>query len=217
MRKVPDTVRDLLLQDEVAFEALRRGVLNLSAYAQSILPQVEAVTWKTVKPATIVVALSRMADEVKQLPSTRNQLRLDDVSIKSPLTVLSFEKTEQNIDHLRQLNKQLHNNPNQFIVATQGSREITIIMPGEYESKVRQLFDHPPKAHFSHMVGVTVSFSEKYLAVPNIIYTILSVLAVHHINIIEIVSTYTELTIIIDQKEMDVATRALQGFFQNSD
>lgn len=217
MRKISDTVKEILTRDEIALTAYQRGQLNFSAYAQFIQKQVEDLVWKPVTINSLVVALSRLADEVINLPAVRSSLVLDDLSIKSPLSVVSFEKTVANIDNLRQLYKKLHNNPNQFIVATQGSREITIIAPTEYQGMIEDLFNQQPKARFSHLVGISVSFSEQYLSVPNIIYTILSALAVHHVNIIEIVSTHTELTLIINQKELEVATQALQVFFKISD
>lgn len=214
MLKIIDAVRSVVSEDEVASEALRQGLLNLSAYASQILPQVENLTWKSVKKPTIVVALSRLAAEFHSAPGLLCPLKLDDLHVKSPLTVYSFEKTMANITHLRQLYKQLNNTPNQFVAATQGSREITLIVPAEFEGQVAAFFSDKPKAVFSNSVGISVSFSDQYLSVPNVIYTILGTLAVHRVNVIEVVSTYTELSVIIAQSDLELATRALRKFLR---
>lgn len=214
MNRISDAVRTVLFQDDVAFESLRLGYLNLSAYAEQVQPLVEELTWKEVKKSTIVVALSRMAAEVATLPSLRSSLKLDDMTVKSPLCVISYEKTAQHLSHLRQMYKQLNSRPNQFVAVTQGSREITIIVPSELQAEVHSFFGTPPKATLPAMVGISVSFAESYLTVPNVIHTILSALAVCQINVIEIVSTYTELSVIIDQADLELATKALRKFLQ---
>lgn len=214
MLKIIDAVRTIVSEDEVAYEALRLGFLNLSAYAVKILPRVETLTWKSVKKPTVVVALSRLAAELQAAPGLLCPLKLDDLNVKSPLTVYSYEKTMANITHLRQLYKQLNNTPNQFVAATQGSREITLIVPAEFQDQVATFFPDKPKAVFSAAVGISVSFSDQYLPVPNVIYTILSALAVHRVNVIEVVSTYTELSVIIAQADLELATRALRKFLR---
>ena len=57
MIKASETVENILLKDELALESLRAGILNLSAYAQKIHPEVVRQALKPVRKGTIVVAL----------------------------------------------------------------------------------------------------------------------------------------------------------------
>ncbi|HZT35449.1 MAG TPA: hypothetical protein VFA15_05995, partial [Nitrososphaera sp.] len=60
MRKIQDAVRDIVYGDEEALYALSKDYMNLSRYAKFIHKEVEERTTKDVKPAGIVVALSRL-------------------------------------------------------------------------------------------------------------------------------------------------------------
>ncbi len=62
MITVTDATRSILLEDDIALQALHMGLLNLSAYAEQILPAVEEKTIKEVKKGTIVVALTRITE-----------------------------------------------------------------------------------------------------------------------------------------------------------
>ena len=213
MLKITTAVAEILESSEVASEALRAGLLNLSAFADQIHAEVEEKTFKSVKRASIVVALSRIAQQNKELPTLKPKITLDSVTIKSPLCDLTFEKTDRNLEKLKTLIRDLSQKEQQFLTITQGTDEITIIADQENESEILTIFETKPKAAYTDLVGITVRFSEKYLQQPNTIYAILSMLAVKRINVIEIVSTYTELTVLIEKANIQTTIELLQGFF----
>jgi aspartokinase len=210
MLKISDAVLEILRSDEVAQEALRLGLLNLSAYATRIQPMVERKTWKEVKVATIVVTLSRLVEAVRALPALHSKVVFDELTIKSPLVDITYEKTQANTQLLRSFQQSVAGSESHFVMVTQGTREITIIVPSELQEKVIAHFNQTPKSVYENLVGITVSFSEEYLEQPNFIYSALAALAGERINLREIVSTYTELSMIIDKTDMDTAIRVLQ-------
>jgi aspartokinase len=213
MIKITTVVAELLDSSEIALEAMRAGVLNLSAFADQIHSEVEARTLKTVKRASIVVALSRLAKKASLLPDLKPKVILDSITIKSPLCDLTFEKTDSNLDKAKLLIQELSQNDQQFLTITQGTEEITIIATEENQAEIKRIFGSAPKAEYQDLVGITVRFSEKYLLQPNTIYAILSLLAVKRINVIEIVSTYTELTVLVEKDTIQTALDLLQSFF----
>ena len=94
---------------------------------------------------------------------------------------------------------------------TQGINEITIVA----ESQVAQVFRSKLKGIHKiydkdNLVGITAKFKVGNLELPNLIYTLTRRLAFKAINIIEIVSTATELTYIINRKDLEVALNQLQ-------
>jgi hypothetical protein len=98
-----------------------------------------------------------------------------------------------------------------YITVTQGINEITIIA----ESSVIDVFRDRLKEYksiydISNIVGISVKFDLKYMEIPNLFYLLIRKLALRNINIIEIVSTATELTFIINKKDMGIALEQLQ-------
>lgn len=216
MKKISEAVEQLVLNSETAYEAMRRGWLNLSAYADEILPQVEALTWKEVGRQSVVVSLSRLAQQVRSAPALMPQIRLDQLSIRSPLADVTFEKTAETVAKAHKLSDKIQVTGNHFLTITQGVDEITIIVTASDTSEVLALMHVTPKMTYDDVVGLTMTFAESFTTEPNVIYGILSVLAVKSINILEIVSTYTALTVVIHKKDLELALSQLQPFFEKT-
>ncbi len=210
-------MEEIITEDVAAFEAMRRGVLNFSAYAEVIHSKVEDLSLKKVNKGTIVVALSRLAPELQEVESLFPLLELDDLTIKSPLSDISYHKTEENLIALRKFQKSFDVSEKQFLMMTQSVREITVIVPTELKQKLFSVMKDEPKETFDDLVGITISFSPSYLSMPNVIYAIISRLAIQRINIREIVSTYTEISVVIDKKDMNLALDSLQVFFDKKE
>lgn len=217
MLKVSTIVNNLLQSSELGLEAMRSGILNLSSYADSIHKQVEKETQKNVKKATIVVALSRLQKNLKNIPSLRPVVYLEELSVKSPLADVTFEKIQATIEKSRSLAALLYQHDPQFFTITQGINELTIVVSQEQLDLTLEHFGTQPKALSTNLVGITVRFSQKYISEPNVIYSILSTLAAKRVNITEIISTYTELTVIVQQSQLEVTIQTLNQFFIKSE
>ncbi len=213
MLTVTDAVRKILFSSDVPLEAMRSGILNFSAYAQSIHSQVEKMTWKTVKLGTIVVALTRIATTLEQVPTLRPQVKIDDLKIKFPLVDVSYEKTDALVQKLSKLQAALDITTKKVFVVTEGSSEITIIASQELHDAILSHFSVKPKGDFKDLVGITVSFDQHYLSVQNVIYALTSSVASKRINIIELISTYSELMFVIEEKDRQECVEALQEHF----
>ncbi len=209
MLKVTDAVYEVVVDSEIAMEALRADCLNLRAFARGIHKTIEDKTKKPVKIGTIVVALSRMAGTVKKMPALQPTIKLDALSIKSPLCDITFENTKQNLASARSFSQPLASRGSHFFTMTQGINEITFIVSDDLRTMLLKHFNVKPKIVSEKLVGINLSFGERYLAVPNVIYSIMAKVAIKRINIVEIVSTSTELTIIIREEDTEKALKGL--------
>ena len=141
MIKISAVVYDIIQGDETALEALRAGILNFSAYARKIKPQIENRLYKNVQQGSIVTALSRIVSRSTKIPSLRPDVRILDMSIKSPLCEVSYEKTEETLKKASKLIEQ-KDTKGKFFTITQGITEITIILCSD------------PNAWFSREAGI---------------------------------------------------------------
>ncbi len=210
MRKVTDAVRDIILTSDTPLEALRLGILNLSAYSQQIQKQVEKATWKPVQTGTITVALSRMSTELRSVSPLRPKVMAQDVSIQANVCDMSFEKTEDALAMLPQLQSHISHTRRTVFVQTVGMSEITFIVSSDLKDVIVQHMPQKPLALYENLVGITLGFPKEYIDVPNAIYSIISSVAAKRINIIEIVSTYTELMFVVEKKDQEACVHALE-------
>lgn len=212
MRKISDAVREILASSEVALSAFNAGVLNLSAYAKTVRRDIEARTKKSVKTGSIVVALSRIKREKTKQAPLLPDAEIQYISVKSGLAEISFDRTRENLARLRELYRDPAVNADDFFVVTQGTGEITIVTPKQALRRIKHLTrPAKPKAIIKNLVALTVRFTQDYIETPNVIFSFVRRLALKRINIVEIVSTYTELTFILDQRNLQEAFVALNS------
>lgn len=209
MKKVSDYVRELLTENEIARSALSEGFLNLSAFAAKIKPQIERRMMRRVSMPSVVVALSRLKDVSKQPRKNKDALVptvvIKNISVQSGLAELAYEKTARSTERARRVR-----HDDSMLLVSYGVREITLITREEHTKSIRDTFaPQKPKTAMTELAAITVSFDPKYLEVPNTIFALTRTLALRRINVIEIVSTYSELTFVVRAKDIQATFDAL--------
>lgn len=216
MIKIAEVVKDLLLNNEVALESYRKGLLNLSSFADLIKPDIEKRLYKPIKKGTVVTALSRMANELPKIPPLKPEIYIQDISIKSPLIEITYEKSTDNINSITKVTKLSSKYQNLIFSITQGVGEISLIAHQSLKQDITAKFNTKPKGIYTDLVAITIRFDEsKYIEVPNMIYTLVASIATKRINLIEIVSTFTEISFIVRQTDMRATIDILNANFFN--
>lgn len=212
MIKVTDAVLELIQADELATETLRMGLLNLSAYADKIRKNVENLTYKDVKKGTIVVALSRIKKDLPKTPLLSPEIQINNLSVKSSLCVYTYEKTADIQRRIAVLHPFLLPMNDLFSV-TEGQSEVTIIFAHKSKELIEKHFQTKTKSKYENVVSVSVQFASKYANQPNFLYGLLRSLATKRINLIEVVSTFTELSFVVTKEDMETTMKVLNAFF----
>ena len=88
-----------------------------------------------------------------------------------------------------------------FFTTTIGTTEIDIICSANLESKVLKHFKIKPKYVNHNFAAIGVSFGPEVFGTPNIFFSLLSITARAQVNIEELISTPTELTFIVAEKD----------------
>lgn len=212
MLKISDAVEKTVVEDDIALEALRLNILNLSAYAMKVRGEVEERTHKPVKTGSIVVALSRLAGKMKLLSPLRPNVRIIDLAIKAPLSELAYEKTRENLENIGSF-RQVSSSEAEFLTITQGVGELTIVCSQDLKPKVVSHMRSKPVGQYDELGSITVRFNEgEYIEEPNMIYSLVSEVAKKRINLIEIVSTFTELSFIVRKPDIERTVAVFSKF-----
>jgi len=211
MMRISDSVKEILLEDSFAIEAIQRGLLNLSAYAKQIHKIVEEKTMKPVAPGTIVVTLARLTDMINTQPVFHPKVEIASLNVTPALGEVTYEKNEKNVAELTTYSKSIIKGK-EFFAVTEGLYEITIICSENVKNAVIKYFTQNPTVTISGLVAVTVRFALDYIEIPNALYSLISALATRHINIIEVTSTYKEFSFVIRQNDMEKTVRALDAY-----
>ncbi|MCF8302063.1 MAG: aspartate kinase [Bacteroidales bacterium] len=195
-------------------EALHEGLINLSALALSIKPQVEDVIAKPVKKGSIVMALKRH-EPGRLIPITVKAQRLasniHNIIVRSNISVFTFENSINLYRKITEFSKRLQMEKGLFFTFSYGVFETTLIVNSKAENDIQQMFaDEKQLTHEDKLACVTLYLPDENTEVAGYYYYILKLIAWEGINIVEVLSTTNEFSLIIRDKDVDRAFSALK-------
>jgi hypothetical protein len=204
MIKVSDIVREIVFASEPELTVLSRGALNLSAYAKRIKPQVERRARKSVQLGTIVVALSRLSSEIDREDPLMPKVVLESIAVKSNLAEIAFAKTVEYKARAHKLYTNREFAQADFLTITYGAGEISIFAPMSLTQAILKNFKpDKPKFLLGNLAALTVQFSTRYIETPNMYFALFRTIAVRRLNIVDVISTFTELTFLVRQADLN--------------
>lgn len=198
MIKTSVLVEQKIVESDFIEFALNNNFLNLSKYAKFIKKDLEKQSFKKIKTGTIVVAISRIKKKLKKKKLIDPKYFISELSIKSPLCEIVFEKNPENTLLLKNVYDEANSVQNIFITVTQGSSEIMITTNSSLKDKILRHFkNQKTKAILNNLVGITIKFSTDVTNQPRIFYELLKGLAFENISVVDAVSTFSEFTMIV--------------------
>lgn len=209
MIKIQPIVRNIILGEPEAYFALTNRYMNMSSYAYRIRPKIEALTKKQVTITSLVVSLSRIRGELKKEKPLAQEVTIKGITTKLPLSEIVYENTKNSIEKLELIHKHININKEDFFTTTLGTGELTIVCSSNIVEKIIKHFNEKPKLNIKNLAAIGVTFDPKHFNEPNIIFSLILVLARARINIAEIVSTYTELIFIVSEKDFSKTVELL--------
>jgi aspartokinase len=200
---VSKIVKGLIWEQPFLLEALNRGIIHFGNLAAELKPKVESELEKTVTESSIVMALRRYAEEVKGRIEIIPSLQLDcEVTMKTGICDFNIIKTNTLLQQLKSFYELVDLGRGDFLNITIGNREISIAISQKYGDKIENLLKSETILHKQEdLVALTIVFNNDFFHTPGITYQVLQSLAWKNVNLLEIISTLTELTIVIEKKD----------------
>ncbi len=202
MIKIQDIVRDIVYNEEEALYALAEGYMNLSAYGKRIQKEVEDKTKKEVHVSGIVVALSRVQKQLKKVHPLIQDIKINNITAKSPLSEIVFEKTPAVLSKLSSMYEKVKTTNDDFLTMTLSTSEITVICSDRIKESVLKHFRDKPRMIASGLASIGISIDPKYYPMPNITFSLIRRIAKKRIPLAETITTHTEIIFIFPQKSL---------------
>lgn len=216
MITIPETVENIIKKSPFLAESLSQGIINISALARKIKPQVENEVMKEIQIGAIVMALNRLSQRIQVKTTEGKKLfsSAPDLMVRSNLIEITFVNSEFLLQNQKLLLERLDNRRNYFLTFTQGIFETTIIAGKELKPEIIALFkDEKIISQFDDLSAITVLLPPITALMPGAYDFILKSLAWESINIIEVVSTFNEFTMILKSIESDRAFSIIKRLF----
>lgn len=213
MNSIGKVTEDLINRSPFLREAMTDDLINISALARKLKPEIESTIGKEVKEGAIVMAIKRMTPGLYHrlnVKITNVMGDLGDFLVRSNLTDFTFENSESLKAKQTELVQEINKENDSFFTLCKGVTETTFIVSSAKTELIERLFKTERlKSHTKDLASVTVKLPSVNTEIYGIYYYILKHLAWEGINIVEIVSTSNEFTVVVKQDDVDKAFKIL--------
>ena len=202
MVTISHIVQDILNKHVFLQEAVNHGIVSYNKLAESIKPEIEAELGKKVKNNAVVMALRRYSDklEKKQHQLTFNYFR--ETLLKTDVCYIILEESSTSIDKIQSIYNEIDFKRGGIINIIQGNYEVGIITNQRSKEKLLDLLsDEKILNVLEDLVVISLTYSKDYIFTPGVLYNVLRFLAWDNINIVGIIMTQKELSLVVSRKD----------------
>jgi hypothetical protein len=219
MSTISKITEEIINRSPFLREAMTENLINISALARKISPEVEKTSGKEIKEGAIVMAIKRMTPGVyhKLDIKIKNVIGgIGDFLVRSDLIDFTYENSESLREAQNKLIQHIGEDKDSFFTLCKGISETTYIMNSKYNEIAEDCFKHERlKSHHKNLSSITVKLPETNTETYGVYYYIMKHLAWEGINIEQVVSTANEFTAIVDSNDIDYAFKIMMQLKRN--
>jgi hypothetical protein len=213
MESIGKITEDIINRSPFLRESMTEGLVNVSALARKIQPEIEEISGKDVKEGAIVMAIKRMSPGLyhKLNVKIKNVLGdLGDFLVRSNLSDYTYQNSETLGNKQSEFLRLVNSESDSFFALCRGVSETTIITGDKHRETIERIFQNEKLiTSTQNLASISVKLPRINTEIYGIYYYILKQLAWEGINIIEVISTANEFTIIVAQDDVDKAFKIL--------
>ncbi len=212
MMSIATKVEQIVSESAFLTEGISQGLINLSELARQMRPQLEKDMWKPVGQAAVVMALRRLSERLPQQEANGPVLapRQGELTTRADLTIFTYRCSDASYECQRQLLALAEPYPGVFVSVTRGVNEVMVVCARPLIHVVEEaFFGERQLARVENLTALTLRLSPDTRRTPGIYHAILKKLAWDKISIVNLMCTYTELSILLEQSQIGRAFSVL--------
>ncbi len=212
---IQEAVDEILKSKPYLEESIDEGLINITALARKITPNVVRKTGKPAAKGAIVMAIQRHQPGKLATIKIRsgNLLRnLSNIIVRSDIAVHTYENSQMLPERLASISDLFSKKKGLFYTFSQGVFETTIIL-NQWASEELDSFMSKER-HINRVYDlacITLYLPDENTEIAGYYYYILKMIAWEGINITEILSTTNEFSIILDENDVDKVFSTLKN------
>ena len=225
MVSISEAAREIIKKKPLLEDFLSKGIINYNSLALDIEKEIQTLVGKEkVKISSIAMALRRIGEHYRKTVDNEISKKLKEfvntnTTIQYDLFELTINISEiKNISHLiSKIYNTIDTSEGDFISITKGRTEITIITNMKLRNKILELLTTGDiKDEILDLAALSISIPDDSLKTKGLFYYFTKALTLEGINIIELVSTYTEMQFILDEEDVHKATALIRNLIKTT-
>jgi hypothetical protein len=216
---ISQAIDEIIPKSPFLEEALAEGLINITALARRIKPEIEKRLFKEVKTSAVVMAISRRPSTMTLRTSriVKEFMReLGDTIVRSDISEFTFLNSGDLSSANMRLMKAASDEKDLFCTISQGIFETTIVVSTILNDRVATIYEAERMINSkSQLCSITLRLPQRNTEVSGVYYYLLKNLAWAGLNICEIISTSNEVTFVVAESDVDRAFSILMGLKQS--
>ena len=215
MTTISHAVKEILNRQIFLQEAINNEIVSYNKLANHLKPKIESELGTEAKHSAIVMAIRRHAEKSKNIVQTAKFSYFIE-TIKTDICYVSLEESSTLLPKIQTLYSIVDFKKGGILNIIQGNFEITIITNKRYREELLDiLHDEKVLETVDEIVSISLTYSKEFLFIPGVLYDVVRLIAWENINIIDIILTSTEMSIIIAKKDLMRCYEILGRFAEN--
>lgn len=204
MLSIASKVEQIVTESPFLTEGMSLGLINLSELARQLRPELETALWKPVGQAAVVMALRRLSDRLPELQAPKSAPilipRMSELTTRTELTLCTYKLSDNSHECQRQLLALAEPFPGMFISVTRGVSEIMVVCSRPLTNLVEDSFGQSERllARVENLTALTLRLNPDTRRTPGVYHAVLKKLAWEKVSVVNLMCTYTELTLLLD-------------------
>lgn len=185
---------------------LADGVINYSALARRMLPKLRLENPKA-SEESLAIALKRL--KLENAPADDDAKRIiagSQISARNGIAHMTFHKSRRVLEELLEISKRIDSEKEDVLLLNQGAGEVTVIV----DEKNVKMFSRCKGGLVESTGGLALitiredgkAKGKKSIEVPGIYAHFLNRLAQGGINVVEVVSTYSQVSLVVSERDL---------------
>lgn len=216
MISIPQKVEVIVNESPYLREAISDDLINLSALARKIQPQIAKELMKPVSKEAVFMALQRYQKSLKPYYTVNPAEYLANMGLRSELFELTVKNSPTLLRKLADFATKTAEKRATIFVFTQGMYETTVITSSSLGFELNQMLRGEEITNtIPRLVGITLQRTHDQIETTGVLQYPLRILAWKEISVIEIITTLNDIMIIVRDFEVDQAVSSIRQALQN--
>ncbi|NQU98614.1 hypothetical protein HQ533_04035 [Candidatus Woesearchaeota archaeon] len=218
MPTISHIVKKLVEEKPILQHALSMNIVNFASLAERYKDEIEKELGKEVKHSAIIMAFRRYADKLQEKEAKVPEFDYNsDISMKTNLVDICVVKSTAFFSKLRKVYEIINYKKGDVLNIIHGNNESVIITNEKHKNKILELLKEETISNIEeNVVSLSLNFNPKFLHTPGVISNVVRMFAWENINILELITTSTEMTFILNKKDVMRAYNLLQGLIDKN-
>lgn len=210
MLTIASRVESLIQRWPLLKQGLDLDLINLSALSRYIRPELEAEIGERVSDAAVMMALRRYQAKARPNKAAKQPVEfLGDMSLRSNLADLTYTNSPTLSSRVARLSE--HINPHVYLTVSRGLLQTSVIVQEDARQAVEDaLAREYLETTVTNLTAITLHLKSGHDEVAGVLAYPLNLFAWRGIPVIELVSTFDELNIVLYDKDVEEAFRIIK-------